>query len=75
MPDQQINHAYILAGLIAMAVRAITLLQRISLDLAAGPCKCTPCVCPCMCLCAGLTFLVNVAFSMCSTMYTVSISL
>ena len=33
------------AGLIAMAVRAIALLQRISLDLAVGPCKCTSCVC------------------------------
>ena len=63
MPDQQINHVYP-AGLIAMAVRTITLLQRISLDL--GPCKCTFCVCLCMCLCAEPnTFLVYVAFSLC----------
>ena len=35
-----------------MAMRAISLLQRISLDMAVGPRKCTPCVVPmqvCMC--------------------------
>ena len=67
IPDlcTQTNHVYP-AGLIAMAIRAISLLQRISLDMAANPCKCTPCVCLCMCVCAGLsTFIVYLAISLC----------
>ena len=52
MPDphtyQLTNHVYVYpASLTAIAIRAIALLQRISLDMAAGPCKCTPCVCLC----------------------------
>ena len=67
IPDlcTQTNHVYP-AGLIAMAIRAISPLQRISLDMAANPCKCTPCVCLCMCVCAGLsTFIVYLAISLC----------
>ena len=72
IPDlcTQTNHVYP-AGLIAMAIRAISLLQRISLDMAAGPYKCTPCVVPmhvCMC-----TFLVCLASSLCCAIYTVSV--
>ena len=62
------------AGLIAMAIRAISLLQRISLDMAASPRKCTPCVCLCMCVCAGInTFVVYLACSLCCAMYTLSV--
>ena len=46
---QQTNHVYP-AGLITMAVRAIALLQRISLDMAAGPRKCIHLVCAYACV-------------------------
>ena len=57
-----------------MAIRVIYLLQRISLDMAASPRKCTPCVCLCMWVCAGLnTFVVYLASSLCCAMYTISV--
>ena len=57
-----------------MAIRAISLLQRISLDMAYKSCKCTHCVCLCMCVCAGLnTFLVYLACSLSCAMYTISV--
>ena len=57
-----------------MAIRVIYLLQRISLDMAASPRKCTPCVCLCMWVCAGLnTFVVYLVSSLCCAMYTISV--
>ena len=57
------------AGLIAMAIRAISLLQRISLDVAASPRKCTPCMRLCMHVRAGLiAFVVYLACSLCCAM-------
>ena len=57
-----------------MAIRAISLLQRISLDTAASPCKCTTCVCLCMFVSAGhSTFVVYLACSLCCAMHTIMV--
>ena len=56
-----------------MTIRAISLLQRISLDVAASPRKCTPCMRLCMHVRAGLITFIFL-FSLLTVLCYVTIS-